>query len=138
MSATDREFVLLARYLIGSVPPARFRARYQSGCRALFGDPAPHSAPQSAALRLALRRPVLLPLLDAGCALRRREDPLRQRLLLLTAILEASPEYADVFLPRTLTWPKLLIALPLRGALAVAKAIGGATLLLAVREGTRP
>lgn len=134
MSANDREFALLTRFLIGSVPPARFRARYESGCRALFGDP----APRSAALRLALRHPVLLPLLDAGCALRRREDPLRQRLLLLTAILEASPEYADVFLPRTLTWPKLLIALPLRGAFAVAKAIGGATLLLAVREGTRP
>ncbi|MDK2973185.1 MAG: hypothetical protein PWP23_2940 [Candidatus Sumerlaeota bacterium] len=134
MSANDREFALLARYLIGSVPPARFRARYESGCRALFGDPAAHSA----ALRLALRRPALLPLLDAGCALRRREDPLRQRLLLLTAILEASPEYADVFLPRTLTWPKLLLALPLRGVFAAAKALAGAVLLLAVREGAGP
>jgi hypothetical protein len=51
---------------------------------------------------------------DAGLALVRPSSVLRRRLLVMAAILEASPEYADQFLPRRC---------PPREALPVAAAV---------------
>lgn len=134
MAAPHDEFAPFARALVGEVPAAKFRQRYVAGCRACFGEP----APESAALALARRRPWAVTPLDAACGILRPRDPLRQRLLLLTAILEASPEYADHFLPRRLSWFGLFVLLPARVALAGLRAVVGIALLLTVAEVQRP
>ncbi|MBI5154980.1 hypothetical protein HZA57_07065 [Candidatus Poribacteria bacterium] len=86
-----REAVLLARYLLGVTPPAAMIERYVSAHRHL-------PIRSSRLVQTARRHPRLLPLLDAWCAARRPNDPLRRKLLLMTAILEASPDFTDRFL----------------------------------------
>ncbi|HVA33499.1 MAG TPA: hypothetical protein VNG31_05090 [Candidatus Baltobacteraceae bacterium] len=53
-----------------------------------------------AALRFATKHPWSIGPLDAALALVNRGAPLRRRLLLMAAILEAQPQYCDDFLPR--------------------------------------
>ena len=50
-------------------------------------------------LEFVARHPRLLGIIDGGLALRRPRSVVRQRLLLMAAILEASPDHADRFLP---------------------------------------
>jgi hypothetical protein len=50
-------------------------------------------------LAFALRRRWALGPLDAACALRRPKSILRAKLLLMSAILEARPEFSEKFLP---------------------------------------
>lgn len=50
---------------------------------------------------LMMRRPRTFSFIDAGLALLDPTGPVRQRLLVMLAILEASPTHADLFLPQT-------------------------------------
>ena len=120
-----RECRLFAVYLAGRQPSEEIVARYAAG----WSRVRPQGRSGSAALRAVERRPALLPFLDAACALRRGDDPLRRKLLLLTAILETSPEFANDFLPRHRPLPALLAELLWNGARAVAKTTIGLLLL---------
>jgi hypothetical protein len=68
-------------------------------------------------MQTALKHPFLLPYLDAHDAFFRPNSELRQRLYLMFSILEASPDFADSFLPRKhSTWYIITIgAYGLRG-----------------------
>lgn len=57
-----------------------------------------------ATLAFALAHPWLLPSLDAAAAFVRPQALLHRKALLMTAILEASPDHADLFLPRVAGW----------------------------------
>ena len=127
--AATHEFSLFTRYLLGRSPPAALRDRYVSACAKL--GPALGS---SKALRLAVRTPFLLPLLDAGCGVLRAQDPLRRRLHLAAAILEAAPDFADDFLPRARPPVAVFLTIGWAGACGVLKALLGAVLLLFLRE----
>lgn len=85
----------LGRYLVGRPVPLEILARYQQAhlkrAADLEGD--------SPALAMWRRRPWMLPMLDAACARWRPDDLLRRKLLAMTAILECTPRYADLFLP---------------------------------------
>ena len=87
------ECVVFARYLIGYDCPAVIIRRYVVA-NALLLDGA-----DDGVVAFALRHPWALPYLDAACGLRLRDGVLRRKLVLLTAILEATTEFADVFLP---------------------------------------
>lgn len=94
-SPADRAFARAAcRYLLRGEPPAGVVERLAEAFRLH-----PGLSGGSPALRLASRRPVLLGPLDAACALARRDDPLRRRLLAAAAVLETDPLLADRFLP---------------------------------------
>lgn len=114
----------LGRYLVGRPVPLDLLARYQQAhvkrAADLDGD--------SPALALWRRRPWMLPLLDAGCARWRPEDPLRRKLMLMTAILECTPRYAEHFLPEHRGFWALALRVVWHGACGVV-ALAGARLL---------
>jgi len=89
----------------------------------------------SAALRLARRSPRLLPLLDAGCAFARPDDPLRRWVLLTAAVLETDPAHARRFLPRVRSMPSLAATVLLHGMRAAAFAVVGCALLAFLPKG---
>jgi hypothetical protein len=75
--------------------------------------------------------------LDAACGLARPGGALRNRVLLMAAVLETTPEFADDFLPHHLGPLALAARVGVAGVLAVANALGGLLLLkLAVRPAT--
>lgn len=95
--ALEAEAELFGLYLLGRPIHARARAMYLEAMEA-----APHtlSHRDQAVMRFAARHPRTLGLLDAGLALLRPNDELRRRLFIMFSILETSPLYADVFLPK--------------------------------------
>jgi hypothetical protein len=103
------------RYLVGTEPTPAEVDRYAAAVAARIAR-----APD-AVVRAARAVPALVGPLDAAAAFVDPEHQLRQRLLVLLAILEASPEHAERFLPRD--WPfaaiaalgvRLVVLVPLR------------------------
>jgi hypothetical protein len=89
----------------------------------------------AAVLAWVRRHPWSLGPLDAACGLVRPGGTLRNRVLLMAAVLEASPEFADDFLPRHLGPLALVARVAVAGMVAVANALGGLVLLrVAVRR----
>jgi hypothetical protein len=85
----------------------------------------------------AVQRPWAIGALDGALALCDRGAPLRQRLLLMAAILEARPQYCDDFLPRERTAIEAA-AVALRVVRAGLLAIGGFALVAMVRRTYAP
>lgn len=84
------------RYLIGESVPAVLVERYVSamGSMGLVAE-----ARDRRLLALVERHPGLLGVVDGGLALRRPGSVIRTKLLVMSAILEATPDYASAFLP---------------------------------------
>lgn len=134
----DNVFVeATARYAagLGRTDGAAFARRARKHGIPIFDAP----VGDSAALRLARRHPRLLPLLDAGCALVRPDDPLRRWLLLAAAVLETDPAHARRFLPRRRSLPSLAATIAWHGVRGALLAVAGCALLAFVpaNEGTR-
>ncbi len=92
-----REARLFSRYLLRRDPPPEMIGRYQAACARLF--PTPPEAEAAAVLSFVSRHAWALGPIDAVLAWREPEHDLRRRLLVMSAILEASPRFADLFLP---------------------------------------
>jgi hypothetical protein len=122
---------LLGRELEGHPLEQAFVERYARALAALAEEP----GQADPVLEMARRAPWLLPFLDAGAALFARQTPLRRRLLIMTAILEASPDFVGHFMIEEATLgsvSKALLSAGIRTALTAP--IGGLLLVLA---GTR-
>ena len=92
----DAEARILGRYLLGCDVEEEHVARY-----AYAASLQPHESDETE-LRIvayALAHPRTLGPLDGALALTRPRALLRRKLLLMAAILEASPRYCDWFLP---------------------------------------
>ena len=133
----DREVEarIFARYLVGRDPSPGHVERYVAASRTHFPDPL---APDDAAvLAWARRHPWSVGPLDAACGLVRPGGALRNRVLLMAAVLEATPDFADDFLPHHVGPLALAARVGVAGVVAVANALGGWLLLkLAVRPAT--
>jgi hypothetical protein len=70
-------------------------------------------------IAFALVHPWALGCLDAASGVLGPEGRLRGKLLLMAAILEASPEFADEFLPRSTSVPGLVLRIGVHGMRAV-------------------
>jgi NADH dehydrogenase len=90
------ESILFTRYLISADPPQELIDRYVAANRTLFPD----RTAGSGELRFVRRYPRALPLIDAAAGLLKPESMVRKKALLMTAVLEATPAYADYFLGR--------------------------------------
>ena len=97
---------MLGKYLLGVAIPHELQSLYLQGCRKLIRMEA---GPESLFVR---RHPWALPCLDGAAGLLRSHSDLRQRVFLMTAIIEATPLYAEFYLsaPRCARWIWLELA----------------------------
>ena len=119
---------LLGRYILGAPPSEAAVLRYAEKTLRLFaGD-----TTDFALLRYVARHPWTLPCLDAAAGLVEKDGALRRRLLVMLAILEATPEHAESFLPPEAGTPGPLVS-SLRlagwGAVCALQLAGGLILL---------
>ena len=125
-AALEAEARIFGRYLVGSPPEPALVARYCAASRTLWPvAPEPRDA---AVLAFVRRRPWSVGPLDAAAALLDPGGLLRSKVLVMSALLEATPAHADAFLPRAVSTPALLWRLASSGAVAVAQAAFGALL----------
>jgi len=121
----DLEADQIALYIVGKHAGERERALYSRAMTALnLGLTGPESALWVS--MLCSRRKMAWA--DAGLALLRPSSVLRRKLLVMVAILEASPEFAEDFLPRRCPPPR---AIPVACAAvrSVYRGIAGAALV---------
>ena len=123
----DLEAQVFGRYLVGERPPAELVARYRAANETLFAEPV--SGEDAAIVAFARRHPWSVGPLDAATGLFRPASALRNKILVMAAILEATPAFADEFLLP----PVRPVALALRvtglGLVAVARTLFGVALL---------
>jgi hypothetical protein len=125
-AALEAEARVFAHYLVGGTPEPAVVARYCAASRALW--PAPPGARDSALLDFVRRRPWSVGPLDAAAALLDPGGLLRSKVLMMSALLEATPAHADDFLPRSVSARALLWRLASSGTVAVLQAAVGALL----------
>ncbi len=85
---------ILGRYIIGENISETALLRYAEGIEKI------HLSQDSKIVEKVLRKPFLLPIIDAGLTLLNRHHPLLRRLMLMFAILETMPDYAFHFLAK--------------------------------------
>jgi len=119
----ESEGRLFGRYLVGRVPPQELVERYQEANRVLFRGAGP--GPDAAVVAFARRHPWSIPFLDGAAGLVRPASLLRSKILVMAAVLEASPAFADEFLSRAVHPVSLALRLLGLGTLAVARAAVG-------------
>jgi len=114
----DREAERFARYLIGEPPRPDEIERYRRAVE--LRDAAPRTERDRRLLECMIRHPWTIGPLDAGLALADPDSPLRFRLCLMLAVLEASSAHCPRFLPAP--YPQAaLLSLALRMAVAAAR-----------------
>ena len=93
----QQEAEWIGRYLLGESPDEAEKELY---VRALATLQLSLDPDEDTLWRLALRSRLLTSLIDAGLALTRPASPIRKKIYLMLAILEASPRHGQYFLPR--------------------------------------
>jgi hypothetical protein len=119
----EMEGRLFGRYLVGRQPPPELVVRYREANRILLGGSAPGS--EVAVVAFARRHPWSIPFLDSAAGLVRPGSLLRNKILVMAAVLEASPTFAEEFLSRTVHPVSLVLRVLGLGTLAVARAAVG-------------
>jgi len=129
-----REAVWFARYLIDAEPSEALVERYvRANAKVLHEPPTTRDA---AVLAFVHAHPWSLGWLDAGTAFTRGAPRLRQKLVVMMAILEATPDYIEQTAPVDgVGIPRLAWRLGVAGARATAKlALGTALAAVVVRR----
>jgi len=125
-----QEAVQFSRYLISEDPTPAEVDRYARACEC-FGLGESRADPVLAA---CIRHPSWIGLLDGACALMEPHHPLRRKLAVLTAILEASPEHVESFLPPSGGRLRCFLVLATSAMLAGFRATVGLPLLISLRR----
>jgi hypothetical protein len=122
----------MSRYLVGQEPPADIVKRYVEANALLLADTV--QRPELAVIDFVRRHPRSVAYLDAAAALIRPRSLLRKKLLLLLALLEASPQFTEFFLPVEQSVSRTVLRLTAHAAsFAVKLMIGGFIYPIAVR-----
>lgn len=128
---------IFGRYLGGRMPPPELIDRYVEANRVLRATAV--SERDAAIVTFVRRHPWAVSCLDAAAGLFARDGLLRSKLLVMAAILEASPAFADEFLPRASGRLALAARLIALGVVVAAQVGFGAVLYaVAVRSGAPP
>src|SRR5262245_25782321 len=88
----EQEARVFSLYLVGRIPRDALRQRYADAVRALLPNPA--DARGEAVVAFARRHPWCVSFLDAACGLVRPGARLREKIFVMAAVLEASPDFA--------------------------------------------
>lgn len=129
-----QEAQIFSRYLIGADPTPEMIDRYIRAQATLFGGS--EGASDRALCEFARRHPWSLPFLDTASLLV-PQALLRKKLIVMAAILEASPEFADMFLSKPVTPLYLRLRLMAIGMKSAFKFLLGLPILLIARWTTR-
>jgi len=127
-----REASALARYVLGRDAAPALLERYVAAHEHL--DVGAVRREDTTVLDFALAHPWSLASLDSATALLRPHALLHRKALLMTAILETTPEHADAFLPRAVGWPALAWLAVRVGCSTAAHLVVGVPLLLVLRH----
>jgi hypothetical protein len=118
---------------VGRIPPQELVDRYCEANRVLIQGPV--NARDAALVGFIRRHPWSAPFLDAACGLLRPNGLLRRKMLIMAAVLEASPEFAEEFLPRTAHPVRAIVIVAGQGLLGLVRALAGMLVYpLAVRS----
>jgi hypothetical protein len=133
IAALVEEGRILSRYVLGGEETTReILERYARASTVVFqGSPPPGDL---AVLRFIRRRPWSLPLLDAAAGLIDPDSLLRKKLLLVVAILEATPAHVETFTPRPSSRVAVMARLAIWGTSSVLKALAGLAILPLARR----
>lgn len=117
------EALLFARHLVGRTPPPEVVERYERAIHRLLASPV--SGSDSALLAFVRRHPWSVSFLDAAAGVLRPGSTLRSRILVMAAILETSPAFANEFLPRSTSLGALVAQLGMHGTRAIVRLVVG-------------
>jgi hypothetical protein len=126
------EAQIFARYLVGRMPPPDLVERYRDASRAIWSAAAPPG--EEALVAFVRRHPWAVGPLDAVASVLHPGGHLRSKILTMAAVLEASPTFADDFLPRSVSRAALAWQLVAGGAAASVQALVGLVLLPIARR----
>jgi hypothetical protein len=102
-----REGADIARYLTGTSTPVEVLDRYVEAHRIIFSDEPTQS--ERSAVAFIRRHPAAIPYVDAACSLLHPHGLLRNKILLMVALIETTPHFADMFFPEPLSKTSALI-----------------------------
>lgn len=122
-----REAEVFSRYLVGREASPALCERYLRAISVLNANPC--DAGDAWALGMAIRWPWTIGPLDAACALRHPGWALRRRLVLLSAILEASTAHTDDYMPQRRGVGSVIAVCVVEGVAAVVNLAMGMLLL---------
>lgn len=109
----------MGRYLLDTELSDALIQRYADANRQLL--PGEHAPRDLAPVAFVLRHPWALPYVDAALGLLQPDALLRNKILIMVAVLEATPDYVAAFLPITLSKSALLLRLFGNGLIAGGK-----------------
>ena len=117
---------IITAYLVGDRPTDELIQRYINAHTILLNE---NRSPRELAVAAFVRRhPWALPSLDAALAVLRPAALLRSKILLLIAILETVPQYADHFFPEAVSGPRFFWQMAGYGVVSAAKFVLGCCL----------
>ena len=123
------EAIVFGRYLVDREPGPDLIDRYVEANRALFG-----AADDTAELDFARRHPWALPMLDAAGGLTDHGSLLRKKLLVMTAIVETTPEFVERTEQQAVGLPRLALRVGVAGARTAFHVATGLALRAALRR----
>ena len=97
ITIADREAQILSRYLVGRECSTEMANRY---AEAVIKLSAGHSASEQTTWQSMLTNSYYLKMVDSGLAISNPQSALRKRIFIMLAILEASPDFTESFLPQ--------------------------------------
>jgi len=134
-ASLQREARLLTRYLLDRDCPQALAERYVSGHHARLQHLA--RAESTGLLKFAFAHPWSISYLDAAGGIVSGAEGLRAKVLLMAAVLEATPEFVDAFLPRHAGRVRTIWLVGWLGLRAVVRLLVGVPLVMAVRGSDR-
>lgn len=113
MDPLRTEALVFGRYLVERDPSEELVDRYRRANEHLFGSPGNEDR---VTIEFAVRHPWSLPMLDAAAGLTNTAPLLRKKLLVMTAIVETTPELVDRTQQEAVGLPRLALRVGLAGA----------------------
>jgi hypothetical protein len=123
---------IFARYLVRRAPPPDLVERYRDASQAIWGSGG--AGADDPLVAFVRRHPWTVGPLDAVTSVLRPGGLLHAKVLTMAAILEASPAFADDFLPRSVSRAALVWQLAAGGSAASLQALVGLLLLPLARR----
>ena len=132
MDELRTEALVFGRYLVDREPAEILVDRYCRANELLFAGQG--SDEDRAVVAFACRHPWSVPMLDAAAGLTAAESLLRKKLLVMTAIIETTPELVDRTEQRAVSVPRLVLRLGAAGARTALHAAAGLALSAIARR----